>query len=494
MSNLSNTEQMVMLNIRGPSGSDQRYKLAEGSTLIVGQGQNCGLRLTGPQVSSIHCVLRLQGGQLSVQDWCSQTGTFLGEEQVTEELEVQPGMVVRVGEFQITHNFCHDYLESGRSERRQEVPQPQPTGDEDDERDLEEPMSDAANVAVEETFELDDVEEESESVTSNSDEEAEEIVSTRSECWQTDDAAPSRADAGASAPPRPFPLSTDEEAIALMQEEIELLQAELAERDARIRELDALVESGTPVTPVPDASELDGLMGRLDDLLSELGQGDQRIRSLEEMLRASQEANQAEQEEREQVEKWLNDIESRLAERQAEWTAERDVLTRRIEEQRVQRDELYRQLEQATAAVSSEVPRGALQKLQNELDAMQEQLRQAEEEQRRAEERVKALEGQLSEGSYREQVEAAVREERLKLAQERAALSRERVELTQRSGEQTVSDSGNRLREADARFQAFRQTLRELHQQESAPTVQKTGLGSRLAELWRRLDGPTDTD
>ena len=237
--------------------------------------------------------------------------------------------------------------------------------------------------------------------------------------------------------------------------------------------------------------------GRLEDLLNELSHGDQRIRSLEEMLRASQEANQAEQEERQQIEKWLNDIESRLTERQSEWLAEREVLLGRLEKQREQRDELYQQLEQATAAVPApEVPRGALQKLQSQIDELQEQLQASRRTaEPRPKSRRKALETQLSEGSYHEQVEAAVREERLKLAQERAALSRERAELARRSGTTICF----RTRKPTARSRCAISSIsskpcvnsinKSRHQ-----TYAETGLGSRLAELWRRLDGPTDTD
>ena len=44
-------------------------------------------------------------------------------------------------------------------------------------------------------------------------------------------------------------------------------------------------------------------------------------------------------------------------------------------------------------------------------------------------------------------------------------------------------------------FKLFEQTLRELHQQESAPVVHaKRDWVPGLADIWRRLDGPTDTD
>ena len=176
------------------------------------------------------------------------------------------------------------------------------------------------------------------------------------------------ADSSGHVPPRQFIPSWDEETNSMMQEEIELLQSEVAERDARIQELTAVLDNaGEPVAEV-DVVEVENLMSRLDDLLNELSHGDQRIRSLEELLRSAQEANQAEQDERQQIEKWLNDIECRLSERQSEWVAEREVLLRRLEEHKQQRDELYQQLDQAAASSQAEVPHGALQKLQQQVD------------------------------------------------------------------------------------------------------------------------------
>ena len=244
-----------------------------------------------------------------------------------------------------------------------------------------------------------------------------------------------------------------------------------------------------------DAAELDGLMARLEELLDELNRGDQRVRSLEELLRAAQEANQAEQEERRQIDKWVSDIEGRLAEREAERNAEREVLDRHLAALSAQRDDLLQQLDRATAAAPTpEIPRGMLQKLQSQIDELQQQLHDEREQRRRAEERAGAAESRLSPAAYQERIEAAIREERLKLAQERAALSRERVELARHASDQPTDEHANRRREADARFHAFRETLRELHQKDATPAVRKTGLAARLSDIWRRLDGPTDTD
>ena len=93
-------------------------------------------------------------------------------------------------------------------------------------------------------------------------------------------------------------------------------------------------------------------------------------------------------------------------------------------------------------------------------------------------------------------IESALREERMTLAQERASLSRERAEMARKLAEvQEMPKPSVGGSAADERFNAFRQTLKELHKEEGRDAVaRKATLGSRIADLWKRLDGPTDTD
>ena len=73
---------------------------------------------------------------------------------------------------------------------------------------------------------------------------------------------------------------------------------------------------------------------------------------------------------------------------------------------------------------------------------------------------------------------------------------RDRAELA-RGTASTESIGHERPRtNADDRFIVFRQTLKEIHKEELKQETQprKQTLGARIADLWRRLDGPTDTD
>lgn len=478
MSLFEGTDNALILHLHTPSGGQQRHRLAEGATLIVGQGQNCGLRLAGADIAPIHCVLKLNNGILTVQDWCSRTGTFVDGTRVTDETEIEAGVAVRIGDYSITAGPLGSEAESGIEEDA--------ASPDEHATDVDNVAGPAAELAVALTR--------SHSTLDTEDDDAFDSDASAQVEAKRRPSTPSPPRAPSRTPRAPSP-TWDEEACALLQEELELLQSELAQRDARIQELSEMLQAPAEAPRAADAGELDGLMARLEELLDELNRGDQRVRSLEELLRAAQEASQAEQEERRQIDKWVSDIEGRLAEREAERNAEREVLDRHLAALSAQRDDLLQQLDRATAAAPTpEIPRGILQKLQSQIDELQQQLHDEGEQRRRAEERAGAAESRLSPAAYQERIEAAIREERLKLAQERAALSRERVELARHVSDQPTDEHANRRREADARFHAFRETLRELHQKDATPAVRKTGLAARLSDIWRRLDGPTDTD
>ena len=84
------------------------------------------------------------------------------------------------------------------------------------------------------------------------------------------------------------------------------------------------------------------LENRLEELLQELQSTDQRVRGMEELLRVSDQATQAEQEERSHLERWVTEIERRVANREAESLAEVQRISTRFEEakQRLELTEL----------------------------------------------------------------------------------------------------------------------------------------------------------
>ena len=110
--------------------------------------------------------------------------------------------------------------------------------------------------------------------------------------------------------------------------EVDQLRFELAERDAQVQKL-----SSNRAQPEFDDDENDEtvrLVNRLEELLDELQTSDERVRGMEELLRASDQATQAEREERCHLESWVEEIEQRVAQREAESAAELSRLQMRL--------------------------------------------------------------------------------------------------------------------------------------------------------------------
>ena len=98
--------RQIRIQLVEPSGTRREFRLADGGTLMVGSGANCGVRLSDPKISAIHCLIRLRDGEIELQDWCTQLGTFINGERIEEEATLQLGSELRIGKYILT--MCDD--------------------------------------------------------------------------------------------------------------------------------------------------------------------------------------------------------------------------------------------------------------------------------------------------------------------------------------------------------------------------------------------------
>src|SRR5436305_403820 len=80
------------------AGPDQgrTFVLEERQLFVVGRGPNTQTMLKDPQVSRVHCQVRLTGGRLHVADAGSSTGTLVGDHRVVEH-DLSPGESFQIG-------------------------------------------------------------------------------------------------------------------------------------------------------------------------------------------------------------------------------------------------------------------------------------------------------------------------------------------------------------------------------------------------------------
>ncbi len=262
-------------------------------------------------------------------------------------------------------------------------------------------------------------------------------------------------------------------------EMIELLRAEVVELQTTVAEFHAASSSRGRSDAADQTSDLisrdeaERLVDRLDNLLGELQQRDEQVQLLNDLLEAAENANQAEQDERRQLNRWVSDIEQRIGLREEEWQAERQKLTQSIDRLKAERD----RIEAAVSAENARTRNDAVQRMMNGLREEAEAMRHSLSE---SETRCAQLRRELDEASRKD-----FREEAVKLAQERAELARMRHELE--TARQT-SEKHVELSESSFRFRALRQHLNEVHDKEKT-VRQDTKLGSRISRLWNLLEG-----
>jgi serine/threonine protein kinase len=89
------------------AGPDQgrSFTLADGQSLTIGRGQATETRLRDPYVSKVHCQVGYAGGKIILRDAGSAGGTLVNGERVSDECELKPGDVIRIGETQLRFQF-----------------------------------------------------------------------------------------------------------------------------------------------------------------------------------------------------------------------------------------------------------------------------------------------------------------------------------------------------------------------------------------------------
>lgn len=96
--------------VRGPDAGAKH--VLSGSSVTVGSGELCTIRLCDPKVSRLHCVLERRDSELRLRDLGSKNGCWLGGARVIE-IVLAPSVEVRLGQ---------STLRAGIGSRRLRVP------------------------------------------------------------------------------------------------------------------------------------------------------------------------------------------------------------------------------------------------------------------------------------------------------------------------------------------------------------------------------------
>ncbi|QEG41043.1 FHA domain-containing protein [Roseimaritima ulvae] len=510
--------QSIRLVATNSAGQTAHSVLNAEEGVFIGASSNCGFQLGGEGLSGIHCRLSFESNRLLLHDWMSSGGTHVNGQLLTEEKELGLTDVIQIGDYRIA-------LEAAAS------PSPSASAQEpaDEPADATEtvnaanpaaPANEAHGLFVAEIAEQASAFEPvsaAYSETPNHQHSAP-LPGTESELTESvvdetvmlddlpvgdvepvADAFPESEDypeTGQEAASEPTPAldlnsdfftfeeeaTYDAETVALLHAEIEDLQAALAQKDAESSNQESSQRfHGSHSKAAPE--EPDTVLDRMQELIDEANRSDERVAILEEMLHAAESKNRAEQEERAQLEAWVEEIESRIGQREDEQRAEVDSLRQRLETSQQQQERLQRQLQQAAFAG------GAPKQYEETLEGLQESNHQLQEKLAAAEQQNTTLQRRLKQASADQEV--ALRKERANIAQEQAKLSRLRFDVSSKLAdiEDLPKQENATDRETASRIHALREHLREIHEQEKqeASEVKETTLTNRLAKLWNRV-------
>lgn len=463
----------VFLVVTDSNNQTFEHLLADESSQLIGSGASAAIQLVDPDVASVHCVVRLSQGALAIDDWCSATGTIVNGVPIEGETPLVDCDTVQLGSHKIVIRFAeHEEFDSTDS------------GDEPEPHRCDSAPSFEVDEAADEV-EYESFEEHCD--IGQEDMAESQLPESSWAGWFGD------ADESSDVNESVEPLSVDEETIKLLTHEISALQAELGTSTSYIAELEEKLEArqSEGVTP----SDISHLEGRLQELLGELERSDQRASTFEDLLQISDHATQAEKEERQQIETWVSDIEQRITGREDEWHGEKDLLLKQIEQLQSDNSRLEETLASSETNTNIELQERAIHKLRTELAEVEDRLSKSESERRELQEKVDSEDMETMLERQQQIVEEAIREEQLSIARERAAFSRQKSELIRRVSdlESELCGQKRETNEADVRFNAFRQHLKEIQEPESRP--RSVPLTKRLVNLWNRLEyGPTDTE
>ncbi|MCC9600155.1 FHA domain-containing protein [Stieleria sp. JC731] len=465
------------------------HHLEEGRSVFLGSGSSCGIHVEGEGVAEIHCLIDVEEDVVSVQDWASDAGTIVNGLQIEEKTVINVGDSIILGKIQI---------ELSGNSQSVKTPSAEPVAEQidvaDDLPDLETNLSlaESASAELSDDYGRVDAFDDSPSIESEYSDESE----VQNEDSIEAPAAIASFDSVTTELDQDFDWDptededVDPEVVALLRAEIEDLRMQLAERDEQLSLMAQDDDFGVTdsISSTTDADFGDtNLADRVETLLAELEEHDDRVATLQDLLQTAEVQNQAEREERNCLETWVGEIEHRIGQRESELQAEQDALRQRIDDVSEERDKFQQMLHAAKKrvggpTVEEQLDDETLKELQRRNADLHSQLDEANKQ-------VASLTRQVDRLKQEEPDE--LQSLRAELAKEKADVSRIRFQLSKQ-----LEDIGNTPvakdqpdREFAYKLKTLREHLREIHEEEKSERSPKSdSLFGRISNLWKRVD------
>ena len=507
MNHSSTTQGVRTLVITNADGDISEHKVVEGRSVFLGSSPDSGIHVDASDVAEMHCLVSLDEGLLYIQNWASSAGTIVDGEEVEGRYEVSESNKITVGSVSISlkpvpgsrveeESTCEnaetetdpsepvECLLDGIQENLEAIDETVDTTDQVDEDtsnvvdDFSDDMANEAPVLVEPVF-VEPLKVEPVPIEPLNGE----PVSSKPVAAKPTVPQPPTVDSGWGS----FVASDCDEADSETmydQETVDLLRAEIEDLRTMLADNDCCDEPNivSPDVPTTHADE-SNLQQRVDELLLEAEEHDEKIEILSDLLESAEHKDHAELEERQALEAWVGEIEQRIGQRETEWQAELDSLKQQLESAQQERDETQREMREVAARFN------APEVYQETLDRLQTRNAELEAECEAARSQTANLKRQIDEIGHKESDEIC--ETRALLAQERAEVSRLQFELASKLSEieslpepETTED-----REFAMKLRSLRVELRAISEVQRREREEKgESLISRISGIWKRAD------
>ena len=466
------------------NGNQSLYPIENDSNLMIGSDENCRVRLDGDDIAAEQCMVFRVGDHVTLRDWYSEGCTLLNGQPFSGMQPLNCGDSLSIGAYKLQfvltengaqriHNNPNTVQSTGgvsNLETTHEAGQGNPQAN---------VIADQSHLLEQNSF--------MQQVDGDVHRMQRELSEAHHQIEQLQAALERQLELDAGEPGVLIPAGSGNPEVAQLKQQVELLNNQLAQQDAELENQHSNTH-GNDEADI-DSEETERLVGRLEELLSELEQADQRVESMEELLRLSEETVRAEHDEREQLEKWVGQIETLISQKEGEFANERNQLLDQLENSNEARQELQEQIQGMIQQRERSGGNAGNEQLMNQLreqnDRLRDELTNTNSELTSTCKQRDELQSILDNQELPPAIQAKMQAMEIELAQKRAEIARMRAANTDMSVIEKAEPPRS-ANEADARFQAMRDHLREVRQQEIEAKKEKQ-LGSRIANLWRRL-------
>ena len=90
-------QEYTTLAITSANGECNEYRIDDGRSIFLGSSPDCGIYVDDQDLAPRHCLVMSTGGEISIQNWSSSTGTYVNGVEIDSRIAIESGDRVQIG-------------------------------------------------------------------------------------------------------------------------------------------------------------------------------------------------------------------------------------------------------------------------------------------------------------------------------------------------------------------------------------------------------------